>query len=409
MRYEQGWLRPVRQTFHLEEERFCPIRRYVPVSLSSRRLAEPLASRLGTDHVAGLSIEEADGRSVVASTIMRRLIPEADAQATSRNVRTIMQLAGDDPDPTVRQAAERVIRGLIDGRLSGDPQTLGEEFVRGDVLTRTVDHAKELLARQRPAEAHAALAPLIASLDEQDAYADTPTVSFRYFSSYVERTMYNRLYGVAEHERSVLLVPDAYYEAHLILSITELMAGHADRALTHARRMVELAPLDARARLHLVKCLEELDRDDEAVDELCRLLEEAHEPMGVGIAYYRMAAFQWMRDNVEAAQACYQRAMQVLPTAVPMISMEYTILSLQHPELIREETSNATIDEVLSENKIPVAPTDHTSKVFYECAQASVDAEVFPVARNFAYVLDAFDGDGVLSDVVRSLEDAPDR
>ena len=254
------------------------------------------------------------------------------------------------------------------------------------------------------------LAPLIATLDADGIYADSSTLSFRYFSSYVERTMYNRLYAAAERGHTVLLVPDAYYEAHLILSITELMAGHPDRAYEHACRMVELAPLDARARLHLVKCLEELDRNDEAIEELCKLLEEAHEPAGVGIAYYRMAAFQWMRNNVAAAQACYQRAMQVLPAAVPMISMEYTVLSLQHPELVREETTSAEIDAVLNESGIPLAPTNHTSEVFYECAQASVDAEIFPVARNFALILDAFDDSGgIVSDVIRSLEDAPDR
>ncbi len=410
MRYEDGWLRPVKQSFHLEEERFCPSRRYVPVSLSSRKLAGGVAERLGTDHVSGLAIEEADGRSAVAGAIMRRLVPEQDERATQKNVRTIMELAGDDPDPTVRNAAERVINAFIDGSLDMNPLSVGEEFVRGDALTRATDRGKLFLMKQQPAEAGAAIEPVIAAIDRAGMYDDTSTISYRYFSSYVERALYNRLYAEKERGRSIILVPDAYYEAHLILSVVQLMAGNPQGALVHAERLVALAPLDARARLHLVKCLEELDRVDEAVGELCQLLEEAHEPQGLGFGYYRMAAFQWMRGNIDAARACYQRSMELLPTAVPFVSMELTVLALQNPELMQDTPSDDEIDEVLTAHNIPVAPTNHTAEVFYECAQASVDAEIFPVARNFAYLLGAFaGGDEVLSGLIRSIEDAPDR
>ena len=408
MRYEEGWLRPVKQSFHLEEERFCPARRYVPVSLSSRRLTGELAERLGTDHVAGLSIEEADGRSVVAGAIMRRLVPDQDDRATQRNVRTVMDLAADDPDPTVRAAAERVINAFIAGTLDMNPVAVGEEFVRGDQLTRATDRAKIQLMQQHPDKALAAVQPVIAALDQADTYQDTSTISYRYFSSYVERALYNRLYAEQEQGKSIILVPDAYYEAHLIASVGELVTGNPQNALSHAERLVALAPLDARARLHLVKCLEALGRTDDAVSELCRLLEEAHEPQGLGFGYYRMAAFQWMQGNIMAARACYQRAMQAFPATVPFASMELTVLALQNPEIMQEEPTDDDIDTQLAAQGIPVAPTNHTAEVFIECAQASVDAEVFPVARNFAAILDAFAGDRIIEGLVRSIEDAPD-
>lgn len=408
MRYEQGWLRPVKQGFHLEEERFCPSRRYVPVSLSSRKLDGEVAARLGCDHVSALSIEEGDGRALVASAIMMRLAPADDAHATQKNVRTILDLAADDPDPTVRSAAERVVNRLVAGTIEADPFVIGEEFVRGDALTRANDRAKELLMRQQPEEARKAVVPLLDQIDAAGTYADTAQVTYRFFNSYIERALYNRLQASESASSTVLLVPDAYYEAHLLASVTSLMLGMPDDALAHAERLRTLAPLDARGRLHLVRCLEALGRDDEAVDELSRLLEIVHEPWGVGLTYYRMAFFQWKRGNVAAAQACYQLALQYLPVAMPMVTMELSVLYIQHAGELSTEMTRENAEEVIAAYGIPVAPTQETSDAFYECAQASLDAEIFPVARNFALVLGAFSGDDIISGLVRSLEDAPD-
>ena len=409
MRYEEGWLRPIQQGFHLEEERFCPSRRYLPVSLSSQRIRQDLASRLGCDHVSALSIEEADGRSLVASTIMLRLVSEDDPHATQKNVRTILDLAGDDPDPTVRSAAERVVSRLVAGTLDNDPLAIGEEFVRGDVLTRATDRARELLIHQQPDRARAVIVPLLARIDKAGTYDDTPHISYRYFGSYIERALYNRLHATSGNTSTVLLVPDAYYEAHLLASITSLMCGEAHEACAHAERLCTLAPLDGRCRLHLVSCLEQLGRDDEAVGELEALLAYAHHPMGVGFAYYRLAFFQWKRGNVATAQACYQLAMQFLPGMVPLMAMELSVLYLQHPGEIKPEMNDELAREILVAQGIPVAPTQETSDAFIECAQASLDAEIFPVARAFATVLGAFAGDDVIWGLVRSLEDAPDR
>lgn len=409
LRYEDGWLRPVRQSFHLGEERFCPSERFMPVSLSSRRLAPAVADSLGTDHVSGLSIEEADNRTLVANAIMLRLAPPDCEDATQKNVRTVMELAGDDPDLTVRNAAERVISGLIDGTLDESPLAVGEEFVRGDALSRACERGRELLSQRRAADAQRVLEPVLAALDESGAYADTSAIVYRFFASYVDRTLYNRLYAPRDAGRTLILVPDAYYEAHLLLSIAHLAQGRRAEAQRHAERLVELSPLDTRSRLHLVGCLDENEREDEAISQLCALLEEAHDPQGIGMAYYRMAYFQWRRGNVVAAQACYACAMQFLPVAAPMVSMELSMLYLQNPDALSDELTGREIERTLMEHQIPVAPTQRTSELFYECAQASLDAEIFPVARNFASILGSFAGDDIIAGLVRSLEDAPDR
>jgi hypothetical protein len=121
-----------------------------------------------------------------------------------------------------------------------------------------------------------------------------------------------------------------------------------------------------------------------------------------------MAFFQWRRGNVEAAQACYHEAIKFMPMTAPMVGMELSMLYLQNPGTLSAEASEEELEGALEANGITIAPTDHTSEVFLQCAQASLDAEIFPVARNFAAIMGAFTGDDVLVGLLRSLEDAPD-
>ena len=408
MRYEDGWLRPVRQGFHIEEERFCPSRRYLPVSLSSRRLEGDVAERLGCDHVSALAIEESDGRALVANAIMMRLAPTDDEKATQKNVRTVMELAGDDPDPTVRSAAERVVRRLVDGTLESDPWSIGEEFIRGDSLTRATDRAKELLMNQKPEEAHRSITGVLACLDASGIYDDSDSVVYRYFGSYAERALYNRLQAASGSSPTVMLVPDAYYEAHLLVSVTALMLGKLEQARDHAMRLCALAPLDARSRLQLAACFEQDGQDNEAIQTLLELLKTAYEPMGIGLAYYRLASFKWRQGEVRVAQACYERAMRILPGSIPMIAMELSLLKLQHGSDLVSHMTQEEIEETLTQGGVPLVPSQQTSEAFYECAQASLDAEIFPVAKTFTSILGAFTGDDIIAGVIRSLDDLPD-
>ena len=406
IRLENDILRPVEQSVSLSEPRFCPPRRYESVSLSNRRLTGDIARALGTDHVSGLAIEEGDQRSLVAASIMGRLVSAAEPDATQRNVRMIMDVAGDDPDPSVRDAAVRTVRHLVEGTIGSDAPSVGEDFVAGDALSRAVARAKGLLAEKDLPAASELLSRALEPIDRAGLYRDTPTTEWRYFSSYVDRALHNRVFG---GDTVLMLVPNAYFEAHLLLSLAQLSQGRKEEALAGARRIVELAPMGARARLHLVKCLEELGRADEAIEELRELLSIAHDPEGLGLAYYRMASFQWQAGNLLAAEACYVCALRFMPSMAPTVSMEMAVLSMRNPGSLRHGLSGTQIVEILRAHDIPVAPTDETAGIVYDCARASLDAEIFPVARNFIGLLGAFTGDDVIMNVIRSIEGEPDR
>lgn len=84
------------------------------------------------------------------------------------------------------------------------------------------------------------------------------------------------------------------------------------------------------------------------------------------------------------------------------------MLASHHPDTYHENMSLDEVAQVLRDANIPVAPTEQMSSTFMECTKASLDAEVFPVARNFISILSALYPDDVIFSILRSLEDEPD-
>lgn len=402
--HDHAILMPVEQDFGLEDERFCPKSRYDSVTLSARPLTQEQAKALGTSHVSGLAISEDDERDRVADDIALNL-----TSSTEKNVRAIMSVASDDPDLTVRDAAERTISKLISGQLPEDPFAVREEFANGDALTQAVLRARQDIASHDLEAAAGRLEAALAPIDEARTYADTPAIAYRDFSDYVERAIYNRVARETDDRRTVLLVPDAYLEAHVMLCYAILGSqGDPQKALEHARRAQEVAPLDMRTNLNLVACLE-LTGDLDTAASACREeLRYAHEPQGIAFGYYRMAGLEWAAGEHESAQACYQRCIQIVPQAAPFVMMELASLTGGDASQISDVMDEERVEELLKGRDIPVAPTKQVQEILRQGVEASLDAEVFPVAKSFANLLGALSGDDVLLGVVRSLEDVPD-
>ena len=123
-----------------------------------------------------------------------------------------------------------------------------------------------------------------------------------------------------------------------------------------------------------------------------------------------MAFFQWKTGNVTAAKACYALAIRFLPAAAQTIALEIATLAMATGGStdLDHEMSEREVADTLAAHNIPDAPTDRVSEAFFQCAHAAVDAEIFPVARNFMSTMAAFAPDDVIVGILHSLEDAPD-
>lgn len=397
---QDGALTEVEQGFSLDDERFCPSTRYATVDLSSRLLPRFEANLLGATRVSDLAINENAHRSEVARELFRELTP-----STEKNVREILGLTSRDSDPSVVDAGRRTARALIDGSLSDDDAYgMEDEFVDGDELTRACQRASQLLEHNRAHEAVGVLTDALAPIDALDTYTDTDTVVWREFTSYVARTLYNRL--LAKPGVTVRLVPDAYFGAQLLMATALMLDGKTEAALGFARRAQDLNPLDMSGTLRATRCLEILGRQDEAARELRHYLAYAFDPQGIGTCYYRLAFMEWHLGNLDVADACYQKAVVSRASCSGAAMLE---LQTMRAMTATKGMEPKQVEEVLEEADVPLAPTEKVVGVLVEAAQAATDAEVFPVARSFATLLGALSGDDVMHGVVNSLEREPDR
>lgn len=397
---QDGALTEVEQGFSLDDERFCPSTRYATVDLSSRLLPRFEANLLGATRVSDLAINENAHRSEVARELFRELTP-----STEKNVREILGLTSRDSDPSVVDAGRRTARALIDGSLSDDDAYgMEDEFVDGDELTRACQRASQLLERNRAHEAVGVLTDALAPIDALDTYTDTDTVVWREFTSYVARTLYNRL--LAKPGVTVRLVPDAYFGAQLLMATALMLDGKTEAALGFARRAQDLNPLDMSGTLRATRCLEILGRQDEAARELRHYLAYAFDPQGIGTCYYRLAFMEWHLGNLDVADACYQKAVVSRASCSGAAMLE---LQTMRAMTATKGVEPKQVEKVLEEADVPLAPTEKVVGVLVEAAQAATDAEVFPVARSFATLLGALSGDDVMHGVVNSLEREPDR
>ncbi len=397
---QDGALTEVEQGFSLDDERFCPSTRYATVDLSSRLLPRFEANLLGATRVSDLAINENARRSEVARELFRELTP-----STEKNVREILGLTSRDSDPSVVDAGRRTARALIDGSLSDDDAYgMEDEFVDGDELTRACQRASQLLERNSAHEAVDVLTDALAPIDALDTYTDTDTVVWREFTSYVARTLFNRL--LAKPGVTVRLVPNAYFGAQLLMATALMLDGKTEAALGFARRAQDLNPLDMSGTLRATRCLEILGRQDEAARELRHYLAYAFDPQGIGTCYYRLAFMEWHLGNLDVADACYQKAVVSQASCSGAAMLE---LQTMRAMTATKGVDPKQVEEVLEEADVPLAPTEKVVGVLVEAAQAATDAEVFPVARSFATLLGALSGDDVMRGVVNSLEREPDR
>ncbi len=398
----RGILTSVKQGFSLEDERFCPARRYDEVELSPRPLEGKNALGLGCTRVRDLGIDETAARRAAARDIMRGM-----GSSTEENVRLILAHAGDDEPADVREAAYRCMSGLIEGTISEDPCSVADAFVDGDALTKGTLEARDHLMNQDVEAAETLALKALEPPDSAGAYIDTGIVSWRAFGSYVDRALYNRM--LARKGTTTMLVPAGYYEAHMIASAAQLAQGKAGDATRHARRAARIAPLSVQSSLSLVRCLLASGDTRGARGEACRMLSLAHEPEGLGTGYLHMAALLWQDGDVLGAQACYQRARKFV--SMPTISDGVQVLALlgQANKSMLTELSDAQVESILANRNIPIAPTAEVSSTFFEAMEAATDAEIFPVARAFLETLGAVTRDDVYFGMLRSLEYEPDR
>lgn len=397
-------LAPLEHVPAFETAELCPPARYVRPELSRMPLSEDAARKLGASTVAGLAIDEAAKRVVVAEEAGRVMDGSAE-----QAVRALLELSRERADAALSSAAKRTAQRLIAGTLSpSEPTDVMSDFVNGDALSISIDALTHgnVIKLSGPWSS-TQVAHVLSEADKSHLYDNTPETQWHHFRNHVERVMFNLDTTSTPSTAACKLVPASYYEAHLLSAAALDHDGKYEEALVHAKRCLELDPYDPRANLTVVHLYEKLEDIDSAIEQLCLFLTRATTSDTVGSAYYRMAYFQRSKGNLRASEACYKRSLMFPNSVQAAAAMELSVL--MSLELTTEEPlAPDEISQVLEEAGIPIAPTPHMIEVLRQGRQAALDEQLFGVASQFASTLANLTGDDVDFAIMHSIEAEPD-
>lgn len=437
-------LHPIEQTFSLDETRFCPSKRYDVLLNNNTRLSKEQQRVFGCRHASGLAIEENECLEKLAARVAEKLAREetTSALSCSDKVQIILECAKNEVDPRITEACRRCARKLIAALIPDNTQAITEELISGDSLNQIAKQAINACNNEAYQQALDLLTPVYADIEKKGSYRDTQTVKWRYFNNYIDRALYNSKYGRIEYERrrkdreldkdallphthtarefmqheqrmwdshrvSLMLVPDAYYEMLLGLSVCTAALKDYKKAVTYAYKLVNIAPVDGQAHIQLIKCLIACERYDQARKELTDFMNYAYAPESLALAYYHMARLEMIKNHKLSAQACFACAVHFMPRLITQLRAELGISQSESTEHPLSAMDTQELISVLKAYNIPLAPTPEITSFVLEGTKASLDAEVFPVARNFATLLGLLSGDDVMVGIIRSIETRP--
>lgn len=407
LKLDQHKLLPTSTPFELESPDVCPKERYLTPEISNRVISESQAQDLGSKHVSDLSISESAKREELAKIAGRHM--DGTAQGA---VRALLNISRDYPDPSIELAVQSTIAEIIDGDLSpADTPVLLDRFVEADPLTGLIKKMVHNGTIVLPEDWESLpLADELARIDATHTYDNTPEVRWACFRNYTERVLYNLSHTPDEVART-RLVPDSYFEAHLMAAGTFAGADKYDRARAHAERCLELNPYDGRAHMLLINLHLRAGFRELAILQAKTFLDVAYSPVGLGHAYHSMSHLQYQAQNLKLAEACMRKCLEFSSPVASFANMELSAyLSAGGHAYFSDAPRDAhKIDTALRDAGIPVAPSDGLLDKLLSARNQALNAEIFPAARNIAVAFAQLTGDDVSYSVAHSIESEPDR
>lgn len=396
-----GRLCPVTPQFSMADPLLCPSWRSDEPEASLRPLAAETARALGASAMADLAIRGTARREAAAD----RACAALDGTC-SHDVAAVLEATAHDGDREVRAAGQRVVRALIDGTLDGgDPDAVRDALLADGDLGRAVADAFSLLSSPEgrdPVRVERCARDLERLLDaEEDAepYRNGADHVWRFFNTYAERGLHNRLSGT--DGREVRLVPAPYYHAHGALASLSMRLGRADRALAFALRAQELDPMDVNARLRAARCYELLGDAPMAEATVRELLSLAHDPDSICAAYLRLGGAFRQEGELRLADASLRHAVAVGGVCAPAAVKALGDLQARGGY---EPAPAGTVADELEGAGIPLAPVARVGEVLVDGAKAAVDAGIFPVARDLTALVGILTSDESLLTMALSME-----
>ena len=368
-----GAMHPVNVDFDLRDAKYSPLAAQQEPEFSEIRF-DPSASRiLGCGDATGLSIQRVDLLQRAVTDFHRLAADEImPSVAKAQQAMRIVERVG---DPELSELAPQVTAALIDGNDTPD-----FDFTLAKQLDDERSKARDLFFSGQAEQAVELQESAVAKLDT--LYAQSNGVP-RYFNSYAERVVYNRLFATTG-ERTVL-IPDNLFYAHVELADILSQIKGVKAALPHLNAMVSYAPAYPLSHMKLAVQLARDEDWDSARAACLNALRVALDRDDAAFAYYRFAYAEWMRDRFDTAAAAYLMAAHIAPGQIATLPAELEELTERaRSQCIPVPHDVAQAAAVLAEHDLPVWPHTEVAAIVREAARLCVDQGMFVPARTLS-------------------------
>lgn len=369
----KGGLKPVSADFDLRDNVFSPHASQEEPELADKELSGRVAQVLGAKNANGLSIQRVDllQRSV---NDFHQLSMNTDMPSV-RKAQEAMQIVTAIDDPELTELAPEVTSALIDGRDTPD-----FKFTLADELDNERVKARDLLFSGQTEQA---LQTAQAAVRQMDAKYALGNGIPRYFNSYAERVVYNRLF--ATPGESTVLIPDNLFYAHMELADVLAQIKGAQESLPHLNAMVSYAPAYPLSHLKLAVQLARNEDWDSARAATLNALRVALDRDDASFAYYRFAYAAWMRDEFDIAAAAYLMSEHISSGQIPALQAELQELTARaQSQCVPVPQTVEDAQRVLQHYDLPVWPHTEVASIVRQAARVCVDQGMFVPARTLS-------------------------
>lgn len=376
---EHAELLPVRPLASLDDEAALPPHAADNIETDERPFSEKAARLLHAQRICDMGIYEDAPRGSLAETAL--------AAFEHDDLSDVLAVIRDMHDRTenipVREACLRVSEGIASGAITADSgDTLKEMFSDVYGLKAGLRAATRRAARN-PMDAVAAVESLALQVDERGWFADTPTRVYRYFDCYASRTLYaTHCADSLDGGRDLRLCADEHFLIHhRLASLLSDSIEHAEEAIAHGRRCVEIAPSVAASYLRLARCYFCVFDYESEINVLNRMLTIAWNPNDVGMALYWLGYAYWMTDRKRLGLACYQRSVAFDRNLAEPCSAEVTEF-LRKDGMRHELISDDEARELFRQGGVPLGQVQLNAEALVRAAGHAADAGSFRLAQN---------------------------
>lgn len=375
-----GALKPVDAALDLRDSRFSPAGSQEEPELSDAAFDHDTAQLFGCRNMSGLSIQRVD--------LLQRAVGEFHRIAQDPHLESVakakqaMDVINAISDPELTALAPQVTSALIDGRDTPD-----FSFRVADELDAERIKARDLLFSGQIDQSVELAEAALERMDQ--LFVSNPGVP-RYFNSYAERVIYNRMFAT-EGERTVL-IPDNLFYAHMELADVLAQVKGVKAALPHLNAMVRYAPAYPLSHLKLAVQLARSEDWDPARAACLNALHVALDREDASFAYYRLAYAEWMCDHFDIAAASYIMSEEIAPGRIAMLEGELQeLIGRAQSQCIPVPTNVPEAMHVLAQAGLPVWPNTRVASLVRKAARVCVDEGMFVPARTLSVAASRMD------------------